>query len=413
MKHSPIHLSFSNSRHRRAGSGEQKPDGVSYTRTTGVGLIYFYPSHAATGTAQDEFAKMWRAHVGPTLPGPAPQPQVQRDGEFTVAVGAKQVDAKGTLMSVSFVALVGKGRAIGVLTMAAGDGVQRELSAFLDTIEVVSAAAVTNLTTSDEIDVDFTVPQGYGAERNGQAIVIKPAALNSSTPCVYGISPSRQSRGSLEADARAAILDALPGWQIKSEHYNAMRGTSGDGWPYHWFRTDVQQMSGPSMQYLSAMAMAFPNGQGRVGIVWGFGSPSNCTLDDLYFTRLFHSLRPRGWKSDGGRAFARELQSGTWRNTEYAGMAQYKFLPSGRYAYGQGTSVTFGNLETRTGIVGDGRYVLNGSDLTITPDSRRGVRKFRARIYDEFSGGIWLRQLALIDEGSNPPLEVRYMRVVD
>ncbi len=95
------------------------------------------------------------------------------------------------------------------------------------------------------------------------------------------------------------------------------------------------------------------------------------------------------------------------------GWRQCKFLPSGRYAYGQGTSVTFGNLETRTGIVGDGRYVLNGSDLTITPDSRRGVRKFRARIYDEFSGGIWLRQLALIDEGSNPPLEVRYMRVVD
>ncbi len=141
---------------------QQKPYGVSYTRTTGVGLIYFYPSHAATGTAQDEFAKMWRARVEPTLPGAAPQPQVERDGEFTVAVGAKQVDAKGTLMSVSFVALVGKGRAIGVLTMAAGDGVQRELSAFLDTIEVVSAAAVTNLMTSDEIDVDFTVPQGYG-----------------------------------------------------------------------------------------------------------------------------------------------------------------------------------------------------------------------------------------------------------
>jgi hypothetical protein len=52
--------------------------------------------------------------------------------------------------------------------------------------------------------------------------------------------------------------------------------------------------------------------------------------------RLFHSVRPRGWTADGGKAFARELQTGTWRNTEYAGMAQYKFLASGRYAYGQG-----------------------------------------------------------------------------
>ena len=48
---------------------EQKPDGVSYTRTTGVGLIYFYPSHAATGTAQDEFAKMWRASCRTDIAG--------------------------------------------------------------------------------------------------------------------------------------------------------------------------------------------------------------------------------------------------------------------------------------------------------------------------------------------------------
>jgi hypothetical protein len=55
--------------------------------------------------------------------------------------------------------------------------------------------------------------------------------------------------------------------------------------------------------------------------------------------------------------------------------------------------------------------VLRGSDLTLTPDSRRGVRKFRARIYDEFSGGLWLRTLALLEEGSTSPLEVRYRRV--
>jgi hypothetical protein len=341
-----------------------------------------------------------------------PAPQTQRDGEFTVAVAGKQVDARGTLTAVSFVALVGKGREIGVLTMAAGDDAVRETTAFLDTINVIPGGAAPS-GPSGAIDVDFSIPAGYTSERNGQAIVIKPTTLDRNTPCVYGISPSRQSRGSLEADARAAILEALPGWQIKSEHYNAMRGTAGDGWPYYWFRTDVQQMSGPSMQYLSAMTMAFANGPARVGIVWGFGSPGSCTLDDLHFMRLFHSLRPHGWTSDGGKTFARELQTGTWRNTEYAGMAQYKFLASGRYAFGQGTSVTFGNLETRTGSVGDGSYALKGADLTLTPDSRRGVRKFRARIYDEFNGGMWLRRLALLEEGTSSPLEVRYMRVED
>lgn len=296
--------------------------------------------------------------------------------------------------------------------MGVGDDVLREVTTFLDTVNVVPGGAVAT-GPSGIIDVDFNIPAGYTSERNGQAVVIKPTTLDRNTPCIYGISPSRRSRGSLEADARSAILEALPGWQIKSEHYNAMRGTAGDGWPYYWFRTDVQQMAGGSMQYLTAMSMAVPHGPDRVSIVWGFGSTGVCSSDDLAFMRLFHSLRPRGWASDGGKAFARELQTGTWRNTEYTGMAQYKFLPGGRYAFGQGTSVTFGNLETRSGTVGDGSYALNGADLTLTPDSRRGIRKFRARIYDEFSGGMWLRRLALLEEGTASPLEVRYMRVED
>ena len=387
-------------------------DGVAYVRPNGIGLIYFYPSYESTGSATDEFAKMWKTRVEPALPGAMPPPQTQRDGEYTVAAAGKQVSAQGTLTTVSFVAIVGKGRAIGVLTMAAGDDAVHEITTFLDTINIVPGAAVATA-PAGAIDMDFSVPPGYTSERNGQAVVIKPTTLDRNTPCIYGVSPSRASKGSLEADARSAILEALPGWQIKSEHYNAMRGTAGDGWTYYWFRTDVQQMAGSSMQYLTAMTMAIPNGSNRVSIVWGFGSTGVCGSDDLHFTRLFHSLRPRGWTPDGGKAFARELQTGTWRNTESAGMAQFKFLASGRYAYGQGTSVTFGNLETRTGSVGDGAYALKGADLTLTPDSRRGVRKFRARIYDEFSGGLWLRTLALLEEGSGSPLEVRYMRVED
>jgi hypothetical protein len=205
----------------------------------------------------------------------------------------------------------------------------------------------------------------------------------------------------------------LPGWQIKSDHYNAMRGTSGDGWPYYWFRTDVQQMSGSQMQYLTAMTMALPGVRGQVNIVWGFGSTGTCTLDDLHFVRLFSSLRPRGWIVDGGKAFAQQLQ-GTWRNSEYAGVAQYRFLANGRYEYAQVTSTTFSVRETRTGSIVDGSFTLVGNQLTLSPAVRgRGVRRLRARIYDEFSGGVWRQQLALLDESAAPPLEVRYMRVTD
>ncbi len=393
-------------------------DGTVYSRTSGIGLIYFYNSYPATGSAADEFAAMWTARVGPTLPGPAPQPQIQRDGEYTVAVGSNRFDAQGTITTVVFVAIVGRGRAIGILAMTAGDEALKEVTAALDSVSIAKGTPAGTTPNSGSvstggIEVDFDVPPGYVSERSGSMIVLKPTNVDRSTPCVYGISPARPSSGRLDADARAAILEALPGWQLKSDHYNAMRGITGAGWPYYWFRTDVQRLVGGSYQYLTAMAMAFPSGQGQVSIFWGFGATGICTVDDLTFLRLFFSLRPRGWTSDGGKALGRELQ-GMWRDTQNVGMAQYRFLPNGRYEYGLGTSTTFGNLETRTGSVGDGRYALRDAELTTTPDARgRGATKYRVRVYDEFLGGVWRRAMSLLNEGAKPALDVHYMRIED
>ncbi len=91
------------------------------------------------------------------------------------------------------------------------------------------------------------------------------------------------------------------------------------------------------------MTMAFPAGPGRVNIVWGVGNPARRTLDDLAFARLFHSLRPRGWNSDEGKALSRDLQ-GLWRNSQSVGVARHKFMANGRYEFGIGTV-------TRTGLL--------------------------------------------------------------
>jgi hypothetical protein len=161
------------------------------------------------------------------------------------------------------------------------------------------------------------------------------------------------------------------------------------------------------------MTMAFPAGQGRVNIMWGVGNPARCTLDDLTFARLFHSLRPRGWTSDGGKTLARELQ-GTWRNSQRLGIAQYRFMAGGRYEFGIGSITTTGLLERTSSSVSDGRYELRGAELIITPDRRdRGPTKYRVRVYDEFVRERWTRAMSLLDEGANPALEVQYMRVED
>lgn len=382
-------------------------DGIVYRRPSGIGLISLYTSRPAAGSPADEFSKMWREKIETPLSIKAPQPTIETDGSYKIAVGAQSVNAQGTMTTISLATIVGRGRAIGISAVAAGDDALREITAFLDSINIDDKAVDTNSTSapSGAIDVDFDVPAGYTSTRDGSMQVLKPNVIDRTTPCVYGISPSRASTGNLEADARAALLEPLPGWQLKSDHYNAMRGTSGAGWPYYWLRSDVQQMSGSSMQYLTAMAMAFPSGQNRVSILWGFGSTGICNVDDLTFLRLFFSLRPRGMTSDGGKALTRELQ-GLWRDTQNTGMAQYKFSPNGQYEYGLGTSTTFGNLETRTGAVSDGRWELRGSDLVLTG---RRAGKYNVRIYDEFVGGVWRRAMSLLDASSK--LDVHYMKI--
>jgi hypothetical protein len=393
-------------------------DGIAYRRASGIGLIAFYASYPATGSASDEFVRMWRARVEPIVPGPAPKPQLQPDGDYAAAVGAQRVDAQGAITTISLSAIVRRGRAIGVLTMAAGVEVTHEVTAFLNSLDVAPAtpAATTSKSGSvpaDEIEVDFDAPPGYVARRDGRMVVLAPTTVDEKTPCAYGVSPARPSTGTLEADARAAIIEALPGWQIKSDSYNAMRGAAGAGWPYFWFRTDVQRLVGGSYEYATAMTMAFPASQGRVNIVWGVGNPARCLLDDLSFARLFHSLRPRGWNSDGGKALSREIQ-GTWRNSQRVGIAQYKFMANGRYEFGIGTVTRMGLLERTSSSVSDGRYELRGSELTITPDRRdRGVSKYRVRIYDEFVLGRWTRAMSLLDENAKPALEAQYMRIED
>jgi len=385
-------------------------DGVVYKRATGIGAISFYTSYATSGSAAAEFEKMWQARLGSIVPGVAPVPKLDRSGDYAVAIGGQQVNAQDATVSFSMVTFVGRGRALGVVTVTAGDEVQREVTAFLNTVSIGSGtASATN--SADPFEVEFDVPSGYLSKRESGMIVLTPVTVNDETPCAYGIAPARSSRGNLDSDARSAVNDVVSGWQIKNERYEAMKGVAAAGWPYYWFRTDVQRLAGSSYEYATVMTMAFPASTGRVNVVWGAGNPARCLLDDVSFARLFHSLRPRGWTSDGGKSLTSAIQ-GTWRNSQSVGMAQYKFLPNGKYEYGIGTITRLGIFETTASSASDGRWELRGSELIITPNVRgRAPSKYRVRVYDEFVTGRWTRAMSLLDEASKPALEVQYMRV--
>ena len=396
-------------------------DKTTYQRKSGIGAIIFYASYPTTGSASDEFAKMWQARLEPVSSVKSPQPQIQREGDLTAAIGMQAVNAQGTMTTAALIAFVGRGRAICVVSLSAGDDVLREVTAFFDSIkglpEETSAAQSNSGTVSGGgIEVDYQVPPGLTAKNDGRMILLTPANLDKNAPCAYWISPPRPSKGSLEADARAAVLELpIQGQILNSERYNAMRGTAPDGWKYFLFGTSIQNSLGTSIAY--AMALAFPAGAGQVNIILGVGDGgSNCYMFDANFVRLFHSLRPREWTSDGGKAFSREL-TGLWRSTGGGAfsngdnflLSQYNFLAKGRYASGRGSITTTGNLETTTAIVSDGSYKLSGNSLTITSDASRNVSKYRVRVFDNYFSGKWYRKMALFSEELK--LEVEYDRI--
>ena len=265
-----------------------------------------------------------------------------------------------------------------------------------------------------DLDLDFDVPSGYVAQRESGAVVLLPTHPER-TPCAYGISPPRPSKGALDADAQAALVEVVvPGWQKNSDFSNALRGNAAAGWPYFRVQADFRRITSGTHEVVSAMAMVFPAGQNRVHVVWGAGNPARCTLDDTSLARLFHSLRPHGWSSDGGAALLRDLQ-GTWRNSERYGVSQYTFGPGGRFERGLATATRLGLDEKTSAAVEAGRYELRAGALVLTPDRRdRGPSSYRVRVYDEFTyvRGRWTRAMSLLaDSSGSSSDEVRYDRV--
>ncbi|HEX2204749.1 MAG TPA: hypothetical protein VHG91_15685 [Longimicrobium sp.] len=400
--------------------------GRQYIRSEpdGTGLIRFLPSRPATGDAAQVFAAMWSEHAAQIIAGPPPPPAVGGEGEVTVAIGLREVGSQGTTVRVVVAAFLWRGRALGVVGLATGPVRQAELQAFFTTLRAEPEAAVPAPSApapppsraipnpgAGAPTLGFDVPPSYVRQENGGVVVLAPAAATERTPCIYGVAPPVASSGNLEADAEAALVQVVvPGWRRLDGVRYAMRGVSASGWEYAWYRAAFEGELGGQRQAVNAMALVLPAGPGRVHVVWGMGSIARCLLDDATFEQLFHSLRPSGWPSDGGRALSRAL-TGTWRHTASAGLQQLTFGPDGRFDRDLGTRATVGVTERTSATASGGRFTLRDGELVLTPDHRpQDPDRYRVRVYDEWVSGGWKRAIALLT-AANPPLVIPYYRV--
>lgn len=85
----------------RGWTVQNSEDRRVYVRPDGIGAITFHASRPDASSAPHAFAAMWRTYIEPSLPGPAPAPQIQHDGDFEAAIGARQTRAQDTTVTTT------------------------------------------------------------------------------------------------------------------------------------------------------------------------------------------------------------------------------------------------------------------------------------------------------------------------
>src|SRR5262249_31852399 len=139
--------------------------------------LLLFASRPATAAPAVLFAEDWRAHVTPLASVAAPQPSIQTQGELTAAIGASQATMEGQGVAISFVTLVGRGRALSILGVANTKEILAQQGAFFDSLDAAPAAAApapAPRPAAAEVEVDLEAPPGYAVERNPGAVLLKP-----------------------------------------------------------------------------------------------------------------------------------------------------------------------------------------------------------------------------------------------
>ena len=115
-------------------------DGRAYVRPDGNGRISLHIGRMDASIAHLAFTVKWRELVETVVPVFAPQPQVQREGDFSIAGGTQRTTFNGQAVAVTLVTITGGGRTVGIVGIAAHDEALREIRAFFDTVVLTPAA---------------------------------------------------------------------------------------------------------------------------------------------------------------------------------------------------------------------------------------------------------------------------------
>lgn len=397
---------------------------VSYTTTAhGGATIMFVPSVTPIGTPTEEFETYWRANVGPIVNAAIPKARSRPARDLTMVWGSTRVTRDGQAVDVQVVMFVGRGSVLGMVTLTSSAQSVKEVAAFNATVKILDEnrpiarppdppknpttpslgkPAVTTPTgpatpatpvaaAPAGLGVDYVAPPGFGKTKSENGIT---SLLYDERPvrddCLLALYPPLPSSGDLEKDVDSAIQTVPAGWEApRTSFVTQQKGIGPTGWSYVYKTSLVSTVKGTNGGTATVLVVGLWAPNRHVNFVYGFGG-RDCPLE-AGFERLFHTIVPKGWTSDGGKAFKAALEKKGWRavtSSPQMTMRDYAFQPSGRYRQAvrlKGIKPQDQNSET----FAEGTWKLAGSTVLLSPDGNGTKETLRVRVVSDYTLAQW------------------------
>jgi|GEM_PF-2173740 len=410
------------------------------------GMVLLIPSVTPIGTPTEEFQTYWRANVDPIMKARMPTPQSRPARDMTMVWGSSPIDVGGQRGDVQVVMFVGRNSVLGTVTLTVGPDAVRAVAAFNASVKILDenrpiakppeptqappprpalspapiAPAQPAAPAASALGFDYEVPPGYKKTSEGGLVWLLPkSAAVRDAACGYALVPPTTSSGNLEKDVEAAMRQVPAGWNPPDPKYfsNQQKGIGPEGWPY-WYKVGsiTTIATGAQANAGIVMALGFPAPNNQVNIVYGIGG-TECIISELAFERLFQSIKPKGWISDGGKAFTAALQA-AYRYVMHSPqfmLLEYAFYPSGRYRSGSGMIAQINWYELTYAGVGDGAWKLDRARVTLTPDAKnRQPESFHVRVVTEWIAMHWRDAVVITkDDDKTGRWSRTYYKVLD
>ncbi len=349
--------------------------GVTYVTTgSGAGMIMLVPSVTPIGTPIEEFETYWRANVEPIIKAPLPEPKSRPARDLTMVWGSSRATQRGHTFDVQVVMFVGRGSVLGTVTLTSSAQSVRDVAAFNASVKVLDEnrpIAKPSDPPPAKLAFEYVAPAGFGKTKTENGItahsydggVVRDA-------CMFAMYPALASSGDLEKDVDSAIQTVPAGWTPPGRAFaTQQKGIGPTGWPYVYKTARVSSNG----RTATVLVVGIPAPNKQTSFVYGFGG-ADCPLENS-LEQLFHTIVPKGWSSDQGKAFKAALEKKSW--------GEYVFGSTGRYRNKRAL----------------GTWKLAGSTILLSPDAGTN-ETLRVRVVSDYTSARWRDAIVVLTDAS-------------